>query len=257
MNHFYFPYLGNKFHESKEQKLDPFIEKLKNTTPPLEYIVEPFCGIFGFSRYCFDSMFFPNAKYFLADIDKTLIDFTNECKGCNQIIYDLKQIRLDNKTEPAAMKAVFDKYPRLDYAKKLIRMLVAGTRGYPTRDKSFKKYDYTKLNNFINANPLVLQDYTKTLEQFKNNERALVYLDPPYFRSFNSDYKTFTKDKIDISKLMIDILDFIQSCKCKVMFIINDDPIIKRLFKDYVKGTYEKMYAIQKKKGNHLIITNF
>ena len=47
------------------------------------------------------------------------------------------------------------------------------------------------------------------------------------------------------------------SIKCKIMLIINKLDILVYLFKDYIKGEYERIYQLSKKKAVHLIITNY
>ena len=41
------------------------------------------------------------------------------------------------------------------------------------------------------------------------------------------------------------------------MLIINKLYILEYLFNDYIKGEYDKIYQVGKKKSKHLIITNY
>ena len=41
------------------------------------------------------------------------------------------------------------------------------------------------------------------------------------------------------------------------MLIINETPQLKKIFKNYIKDKYEKIYQLKKKKENLLIITNY
>jgi len=52
----------------------------------------------------------------------------------------------------------------------------------------------------------------------------------------------------DNTGMLIDIRDFMKTCKCKVMLIINKLEIIKYLFKEFHKIDYIRIYQIGKKK---------
>ena len=60
-----------------------------------------------------------------------------------------------------------------------------------------------------------------------------------------------------MTQIIIDILDYIKTSKCKVMLIINKLNILEYLFNDFIKDEYLKIYQISKKKMYHLIITNY
>jgi hypothetical protein len=45
--------------------------------------------------------------------------------------------------------------------------------------------------------------------------------------------------------------------KAKIMLIINDLKILRHLYKDFIKGDYDRVYQIGKRKEKHLIITNY
>ena len=100
------------------------------------------------------------------------------------------------------------------------------------------------------------EDYTKILEQYKDDKDAFIFLDPPYLFYENNPYDPL-RDNNDMTKIIIDILEYLKTCSCKVMLIINKLVILSWLFKDYIKGEYNRTYQIGKKKAIHLIVTNY
>ena len=61
----------------------------------------------------------------------------------------------------------------------------------------------------------------------------------------------------DNTEMVPKIYEFMLTCKCKVLLIINDLEIIRYIFKNFVKGGYNKIYQIGKKRSRHLIICNY
>ncbi len=123
---------------------------------------------------------------------------------------------------------------------------------YPINRKIFKdQIKFMKSIKFIN------KDYTKILndKKFLNDEHCLLFLDPPYVESHNQQYNT----EININEIIYNIYNLFldNTIKCKVMLVINKKPIIIKLFKKFIKGSYRKIYQTTKKKETLLIITNY
>lgn len=245
MNHFYLTYYGNKYSESKN------IESLVNTINGVESIVEPFCGSFGFSRYYHDK--FSECKFFLFDIDATYIEFVKLIKNDNNIIYDIVKSRSTFKDQ-AALKAHYINHEYNKYYP-YIKLKLVGPNGLNQRNtKNFKQFDYNKLNTFIDNNILLAQDYKITFGQFKDDDKALLYLDPPYLNSYNKEYAKYDGG-IDLSNIYIEILEFLKICKCKVIMIVPDCAIIRYIFKDFIHSNYNKKYQPTKREIKHIIIS--
>ena len=104
------------------------------------------------------------------------------------------------------------------------------------------------------------EDYKNIIEKYKDKKEAFIFLDPPYLFSNNNNYSA-QRDKtgMDMTHIIIYLLELFKDKKtlCKLMLIINKLNIIEYLFKDYIKGEYNKQYGISKKRDVHLIITNF
>ena len=80
--------------------------------------------------------------------------------------------------------------------------------------------------DFLKQSKITNIDYKKIINEYKKNENAFIYLDPPYFDSYNTGYVGYQKGRfdeelnvIDNTKMYIDLLDIL-SYKCKVLFSI-------------------------------------
>ena len=218
---FYFSWFGNKRHEIKY--IEPLLKKIEPET-----IVEPFCGSCALSLHYYINKEMTDIDYHVNDNDDTLINF-------------LKYIdkTINDKTAYNTYIKTIKQNPTIDgyFFYNKVYSLRPGL--FPMRGK--KKEILTKYNDtdkFFKHATITNNDYTKILEIYKNDSKALIFLDPPYFQSFNQTYKTGTKiiDKqhniIDTTTLYIDLLEFIKTAKCKVIMIINSNSIL-----DHIKNS--------------------
>lgn len=91
--------------------------------------------------------------------------------------------------------------------------------------------------------------------------KDFIFLDPPYDTVF-SDYgnEVFTGDfgEFEHQKLSQDF----KNLSAPAMMIISETPLINSLYKEFIRGSYEKKYSVNirnrfQSKANHLIITNY
>ena len=124
--------------------------------------------------------------------------------------------------------------------------------------KDIKNFDnFNQIEKNILDNALITNlDYTEVFKTYKDDPNAFLFLDPPYLFSDNSNYASQVRDT-DMTQIIIDILEFIKYCKCKVMLIINKLNLLEYLFKDNIKGEYLRIYQISKKRAKHLVISNY
>ncbi len=132
---------------------------------------------------------------------------------------------------------------------------------FPTTKKIIIKPIPDKWIELFNISKITNQDWKEIMEQYKDNEKAFIYLDPPYLNSFNESYTQYNKNKnskiddddiiIDNTKIYIDILDYLENSKCKIIFSINNNSITRHIYQDYIKVDYSSFYSTtQIKKGN-------
>ncbi len=64
---------------------------------------------------------------------------------------------------------------------------------------------------------ITCKDWKEIMEEYKDNEKAFIYLDPPYLNSFHNNYNqyNFSSDEnniiIDNTKIYIDILKYLEN----------------------------------------------
>ena len=237
-------YVGSK-------RLD--IKFFKQYLPPnIKKTVEPFCGGGAVSLYLYNIN--NNIDCFLNDTDTCLINYFLDMKTKAQNIVDKVNNFTDTMTKETFM-AEIKKFK---------------TSNYSDEDRSYYYYFYNKIHgirigmypcrtagkiNLEKFQPYLSwvkkavfsnDDFNVTLNKFKDDEDAFVFLDPPYMDAHNSNYSLYNKPKIDIvddgikkkrmivdnTKIFIDILKFIETAKCKVMLIINKNGITSYIYRD-------------------------
>ena len=256
----FYSYIGNKRNDLKFFK--DYINFKKCDT-----ICEPFCGSCAFSIYSNNGL----KKFILNDTDSELIEFYEDVKD-NKFNEYLEYIK--DFAEEENIKEKWEELKKKENKNKfdvfLINKLSSFRRGL-LKDNIFKKINnitntekYENIVNFYTKNEIKLKnkDYLKIFEEVKDKENVFVFLDPPYLDSYNSSYSSYapdTKNKIifDNTKMYIDILELLKNGKCKVLLIINKNAINEYIFKDFIKGEYNKIYQITKRITDHLIITNY
>jgi site-specific DNA-adenine methylase len=271
---FFISYFGSK---SKEYKF------IKDYIPKdIKTFVEPFCGSCStsFQHYLEN----PNISYNLSDIDKTLIPFIKHMSH-----YPLwkEVVDLYNKiiVEPPSrdewssfLKIVNDNGEPWSITKSIIKYILCHASGqhineYPISKNGimFKKFipikyeTYSENRAFFNSPNVSLEtaDFKVIFERYRNDETAFIYLDPPYFNSCNKTYSGYenvaNSDNVinDNTTIFIDILEFLKTCKCRVVMIINDNSINRYLYKDFIKFSYPKKYGLSRLITNHLVIANY
>ena len=244
-NHFFFSYPGNKRNEIKH-----IFDTINNYD--VEYIVEPFCGTSAFSYHM--SLKHPGKyTYVLNDNNTGLIELykimtddkkrdefeikiNNICSTMDKTIYN----KLDKKT------------PEGVYIRCKIHKMVAGL--FPND----YKYKYIKLNessmcNFLKNEKVILScmNGTDIYREYKN-KNALIFIDPPYMLSCNSEY-----DNPNFNIYMY--LSYNDMCNeiADIVLCLEDTWLIRFLFKKYTFITYNKTYSLGgKKKTTHTVINN-
>ena len=122
----------------------------------------------------------------------------------------------------------------------------------PTDPRNYNPVEAPILENAIISN----WDCKDMFEVYKDDENAFLFLDPPYLYSDNSNYASQWRETA-MTQIVVDILDDLRVCKCKVMLVINELNILSYVFSQYIKGEYEKIYQLSKEKAIHLIICNY
>ena len=249
-NHFFFSYIGNK-----RTEFNNIYEKFKiiNENNTIDKIYEPFCGSFAFSYFL--STLEPNKyEYHLNDMDSDLIllcQISQDEDKFNLLINEL------NDMIPLMTKETY-KVWKTDPSLKcyVFTSKVYGFRKgvYPLKTiNNFDKMRTCPVINFLKTEKIIFTNNTITkIDEIYNKPNFFIFMDPPYIANFSNLYKN---EDMNIYEYLHN--NKINDFKAIIMLVLQDMWIIRLLFNNNIKESYEKKYEISKKKTNHLIIDNF
>jgi len=254
-NHFVMGYYGNK-----RQEVGRLYDVIKDDIGKFKTIVEPFCGTSAFSYYVWYNNQDKNIKYILNDNNKMLIDLYNTIKDDN------KRVELYNKL-CEILEGVKNKDDYLKVVNKADEDLASYcfvNKIYSIRPKLYpinKVFTAETLKSFIEA-PIIQflknanieirnEDAIKVYGDFKNDKKALIFFDPPYLASENSWYNC---PSVNVYEYLNE--NDIKKEKAFIMLCLENNWIIRLLFKNNQTITYEKKYETTKKTTEHIIIIN-
>ena len=251
-NHFLLPYAGNKRNEC-EGLYNEVKDKLSN----IKTIVEPFCGTSSFSFYV--SLKHPmKYEYILNDNNKYLMELYKIAKvegKLKKLVDNLnKELKDINKEK---YNEIIKKDDLVGYIiKNKIYAIRAGL--FPSGDKAIlKSFDYMldcPIINFLRTETIKFNniDAIEIMDKYKNNNKCLIFLDPPYLLACNDFY---ADPKANIYQYLYD--NKINNMNACLLVCLESNWIIKLLFDGLIKKEYGKKYELSKKHTTHLIITNF
>ena len=255
------PYIGSKRED---------IPKFKDFLPKnIKKIIEPFGGGSSLSLYLFNEN--NKIKIHVNDIDEKLFTYYTQMKeDYKKQIDKYNELLTSIKDDKEKFNKIIKEYkenkhpPELHGAYYLFRNKVHGIRMdlapiATQKNKNIDINNYLVYQNFLKVADFTIKDYKDVFNEYKDDKTAFIFLDPPYFSSFNAFYINYegTQKEEDNTKMYIDILDLLNCAKCKVLLIINSNAITNYIYSKYIKGTYNKIYQFTKKKAVHLIITNY
>ena len=224
-------------------------------------IVEPFCGSCAMTLTLFADH--AKYKYHFNDLDPHLFAVLSNVNGYLEFKADVIQMYNDFNRDHSGEST--DRHPNLAKLwKSTVQSIDSPFTNFYVNEKFIRSAVFKISKDNPDMNHVAIfekatkthEDYKIVMEQYRWDEEAFVFLDPPYLFSDNSGYYPQNDDS-DMTDIIVFILDFFASCSCKVMLIINDLKILRYLFRDHIKGDYMRTYQLGKKKAKHLIITNY
>jgi site-specific DNA-adenine methylase len=263
------PYIGSKRTDIK------FYESKMPNPENIDISVELFGGSGYNSLYLFSKN--DKIKSIINDNDEKLINFFNETKKTPDAVIN----GFNSLVEPRPSKEEFhklkDEYNNNkgdNLRRAILYLFYSKFQGYrkglypPEKRKigTIKKDNYKTFFEWLKNTEFTLKDYSELyneIKQDKSKNKYFIFLDPPYFDSFNQYYlmyqDKFTGEKIikDNTGMYIEILKYLKENKKNTMLIINKNCITEFIYKDYIKAEYDKTYQITKNKTKHLIINNY
>lgn len=268
MSNFYFSWLGNKRLELKF--LDCLIDWGLYTT-----VVEPFCGSCAFSL---DLHYRGIDKVtVLNDIDANLMGMMMDIQEHKTSLHLYEYCR--DKLNAEDWVILRDETNGITKDKNNINKLQSPekyfynhrVRGDYSRTQSIpeKWPSLARNNRIISTDALLSKDTTNItitdwricMDKYKDDPEALIFLDPPYFNSFNQEYFGYGMDSsteadgkiVDHTYLYIEMLKYLQTARARIICVINSCSITDYIFKNYIIKIYPKIYAQNVKKNGVFI----
>ena len=257
--------MGNKKNEYNKYLKKIILDNINKDT----FFIEPFCGsaVISYNLYMTN-----NINCMINDIDHFRIKFYNDCKDINYM--NTINNNLSNiKNKDDFNKYVDKKLMNKDYNSYIYSKLITSFRYGMYHDKMKIKLLNMCWNDFLNNCIITNNDWRFVMDKYKDVENCIIYLDPPYLNSHNAYYINYddkyddNNKKIDNTLIYIDILNYLNISKCKILMSINDNAITRYLYKDYIKNSYNINYnyshinkednKTNKNNDNILIISNF
>lgn len=243
-NHFVFAWAGNK----RDEVYD-IVPKFNFDN--IDTIIEPFCGTSAVSVYI-STIYNNKYKYILNDNDERLIEIYKTLKDDSELVF------LENEMNRIISDKNFDEemYYRITKQDNLIGYMLARTIYYmriglfntsKTRKcKTKVKYINSVIHNFMKTEHVEL--YNKNaidiIKDNIDNEKCIIYLDPPYLETRNKDYYKHINDFEDIYTYLSTLKDI----KCKIyLSILYNEKLISLLNNFNTINTYNKIYTWGKK----------
>ncbi len=260
LDRFLYSYNGNKFNETTKMK-----KKTNLNINEYNIIAEPFCGIFGFSRCMFNEDF--EGEIWLNDVDPLLIKALTMLKDEPEKVFNIIDEALTKYNELGDVYATSKKLDKQinekDLFESYILKLVFGFCGYLLNfKKSNKIKNYKeKLNEhtlFFDKVKFFNLDYNDFIRLLPNNNKTLIYLDPPYLDTCNRDYIKYCEVSKDNTIIYIELLELLETSNTHIIITVNGNALMKYVYKNYVLYEENKTYQHQKKnKTTHITCSNF
>lgn len=264
MTHFICTYLGNKWKEMKN--IDPFIPFDKILSGELTTIIEPFCGSSAMSFYIYKKIPEENInqyKFILNDFDKELFNLymTFKIESIDDIILGINK-ELQKINLPSDIKNLRKRNDKNPY--EYVAHMKSGIAQYFKKPNLITKLKDLQIEfiNFIKRDNVIITN-NDWLDCYNENYNNSIYLfDPPYVMGDNSYYKLDRNYNCDGCKNIYEYfylkydgnLNKIEDKK--IIFVLEGVWFIRLLFKDNIKGEYNKTYSMTKKQTKHIFISN-
>jgi site-specific DNA-adenine methylase len=241
MNQFIFSYNGNKYLEIKKHLLKSELLEYINE---YDVIVEPFCGLFGFSRVAYEHGF--KGEFYLNDINTDLINSFKSMKNdLNKFIDDIENELSHYTVDSCLSKSKLKSYSLEKTTRGITSNLLSIEKG-KAKIKNFK--GKIKLyENMLDKCSFFNLNASQFINELPKDKKILIFYDPPYFNSDNKEYQFDFKDGEyhDGTLIYIDILKNMKDLQHHQLFIMN---------KIEYAGSY---YNNSKKIKKHVVYSNY
>jgi hypothetical protein len=211
-----FSYFGNK-----DRELEEVYRNIKNEIINCETIIEPFGGSFALIRYLVNNDI--NKEFIVNDNDKLLIE------TYSYMINEEQNLLMRNKIRDFLIDIDKEKYNNMKKDRNIFSFLFTHLYYqinfglFPIRKVNI---DYDRIEKFIKYKNIIFknEDAYDIIEKHKNNDKAYIFLDPPYLFTYNY-YNSGWNDRF------LDIINNFYDYKCKILISLENHPLILALLK--------------------------
>lgn len=129
---------------------------------------------------------------------------------------------------------------------------------YNTKKNIYNEENIKKVSKLLKNTIIKNQDYKMFLSKNKPKKGDFVFLDPPYYVKDVTQYYENTFNLKDFEKLK-DICDTLNKNKVNFMVTLNDNKVLKKLFKNYKIKCIDKNSTVSNKTKveKEVVITNY
>ncbi len=248
-NHFIIPYAGNK-----RQEVEFLHDYLVDKLDCIDTIIEPFCGSSAMSVSL--SIKYPKRfKYKLNDLDDKLIELYHIMNDKDKL--KLFTIECNEKIKLLVNKEGYNSVINDGtftgwFISKKIYAIRAGLYKLNYKPKIYD-FENTPIVKFLRTEDVVFTcvDGIDIIKENKDNTNCLLLIDPPYILSDNYQY---TNKSMNIYEYCLNT--GIGNMKSMVVLVLEENWIIKMIFKEFIRRIYTKTYEAKHRKTNHIIISN-
>lgn len=255
-NHFVFSYAGNKRSEVEQLYYD-ITERVD--LYDMEYIVEPFCGTSAMSYYI-HTLHPMEFKYVLNDNNKHLIELYNILKSerLTKIFIDEIMHLIRNIDKEKHYRLIREDTVWGWYIKNKVFKFRFGTYPSDPHQVELIKLSISRMNecpiiNFLRTEDITFRntDAVDIMKEYGANDKAFIFLDPPYKGTYNHYYLCYNFDIYDFL-----VKNNINDMTARIFLALEDTEFVRDNFKkNYLYEPYVKIYGITNKKTNHVLIT--
>ena len=254
---FYVVYTGSKRRETKHlDRLD---------LGALATVVEPFAGSAAVARSL------PHLRAVINDADPSLMAFYDRvaASGFEPLKAAIREALESEESWQGKRKEVARRLragevlsPELYVIRNESRNQYARTVEYARRALAPKlAADFSATDAWVRAAERSCGDWLEVAKRYAGDPTALIFLDPPYFSSYNAEYYGHQQQGIpgaenkDFTLVFVQIRDLLRDAAAAVVLIVNDCAILRELLGPWVRDTYAKTYG-SGTKAAHMLVSN-
>jgi len=255
------PHLPFQWYGNKRREVPALLAAIRADRASFRRVVEPFAGSGALAFALWEAD--PGIAVVLNDTDERLVAFYQQVRL--EGLAPLDEYARAHSTSEAWRSRPKDPATVEDwYYHQVVRLgrFQHGKDQLPRFPTLVRNRRQARLHEFLAHAAVSCGDWRTALDPLSlMDPHVLIYLDPPYFSSFNQTYygQRQTHDEqgfeLDHTRMFVEIKQLLEdpSRACAVLFSINGSAIVRELYRPWVVGDYEKAYSgVVKRAGRYV-----